>query len=84
MVENLSRVLPEGVAPEITPNSWDVPPVFGWLQKLGSIDDAEMERVFNMGLGLVLVVKSEIADDVQATLAEMNLQNWKVGKIVKK
>ncbi|MBR5242654.1 MAG: phosphoribosylformylglycinamidine cyclo-ligase [Thermoguttaceae bacterium] len=84
LVENLSRVLPEGVAPEITPNSWDVPPVFGWLQKLGSIDDAEMERVFNMGLGLVLVVKPEIADDVQATLAEMNLQNWKVGQIVKK
>ncbi len=84
LVENLSRVLPEGLACDITPNSWDIPPVFGWLQKLGAIDDEEMERVFNMGLGLVLVVKPEIANEVTKALNGMELQNWVVGKIIKK
>lgn len=81
LVENLSRILPDGLRCEITPNSWDVPPVFTWLQKLGAIDDGEMERVFNMGLGLVLVVKPEVANDVSALLSEMGLKNWTVGKI---
>ena len=83
MVENLSRVLPDGLKCEISPNSWVVPPVFGWLQKLGAIDDDEMERVFNMGLGLVLVVKPEIAGDVSTALNDMDLQNWQIGKIVR-
>lgn len=83
LVENLSRVLPDGLKCQITPNSWDVPPVFPWLQKLGAIDDDEMARVFNMGLGLVLVVKPEIADDVMKSLAKFDLKTWKVGKIAK-
>ncbi|MBR4751948.1 MAG: phosphoribosylformylglycinamidine cyclo-ligase [Thermoguttaceae bacterium] len=83
LVENLSRVLPDGLKCEISPNSWVVPPVFGWLQKLGAIDDDEMERVFNMGLGLVLVVKPEIAGDVSTALNDMDLQNWQIGKIVR-
>ena len=83
LVENLSRVLPEGLKCDVALDSWEVPPVFGWLQKLGSIDDDEMERVFNMGLGLVIVVKPEIADDVAAALSEMNLPNWQVGKVVR-
>lgn len=83
LIENLSRVLPDGLKCEISPNSWVVPPVFSWLQKLGAIDDDEMGRVFNMGLGLVLVVKPEIVGDVSAALNDMNLQNWQVGKIVR-
>ncbi|MBQ4204150.1 MAG: phosphoribosylformylglycinamidine cyclo-ligase [Thermoguttaceae bacterium] len=84
LVENLSRILPDGLTCEIAQNSWEKPPVFGWLQKLGSIDDAEMERVFNMGLGLVLVVKPGLAKDVSEALEEMELPNWEVGKIVAK
>lgn len=54
--ENLSRLLPEGVKTSIRPGSWNVLPVFDWIQKLGNIDPEEMARVFNMGLGLVLIV----------------------------
>jgi len=82
LVENLSRVLPKGLKCEIAPNSWDVPPVFGWLQKLGSIEDDEMARVFNMGLGLALVVDPNVADNVAGSLNAMGLKNWKVGEIV--
>ncbi len=83
LVENLSRIIPDGLKCDITPDSWDVLPVFKWLQKLGAIDDDEMERVFNMGLGLVLVVKPEVADSVCAELDGMGLNNYKVGKIVR-
>ena len=82
LVENLSRILPDGLRCEIAKNSWRVPPVFPWLQKLGSIDDAEMDRVFNMGLGFVLVVKPEIADETQTALADMKLESWRIGRIV--
>lgn len=83
LVENLSRIIPDGLKCDITPDSWEVLPVFKWLQKLGAIDDDEMERVFNMGLGLVLVVKPEVADSVCAELDGMGLKNYKVGKIVR-
>ena len=79
--ENLSRILPPGLKSEIIQGSWTVLPVFKWLQKLGSIDDSEMSRVFNMGLGLVLVVKPDAASEVRKALSEMNLENWEIGKI---
>ena len=84
LVENLSRVLPDGLVPAIAPNSWKIPPVFGWLQKLGKVDDDEMERVFNMGLGLVLVVKPEIEKDIASELVAMGLENWSIGKIARR
>ena len=80
LVENLSRILPEGVKLTINEGSWPVPPMFDWLQKLGNIDDDEMARVFNRGIGLVLVVRSEIAEEVQSVLREMKLDSWRIGK----
>ncbi|MDO4576430.1 MAG: phosphoribosylformylglycinamidine cyclo-ligase [Planctomycetia bacterium] len=80
--ENLERVLPEGIRVEIEKESWAVKPVFRWLQNLGEIDDDEMYRVFNMGLGLVLVVSPDAADAIRAQLDAMNLQNWQIGKVV--
>ena len=79
--ENVTRILPEGRSIEVTPGSWTVPPVFGWLQKLGEVDDAEMARVFNMGVGLVLVVAPAAAEQVHAELAKLNLESWTIGSV---
>ena len=79
--ENLSRVLPKGTKANILPDSWAVPKVFAWLQKIGNIDAAEMARVFNMGIGLVLVVKSEHFDDIRKALDAMSLENFELGTI---
>jgi phosphoribosylformylglycinamidine cyclo-ligase len=79
--ENLQRILPSGVQACIATDSWPVPPVFRWLQNLGDIDDAEMDRVFNMGLGLVLVVSPYFADRIQHLLADEGLENWRIGEI---
>lgn len=80
--ENLARVLPEAVDVKIEPGSWPIPPVFEWLQNLGDVDDAEMARVFNMGVGLVLMVSPEEVAGVQEQLAGMGLENWQIGKAV--
>lgn len=82
LMENLSRIFPDGFSCEIVQNSWDVSPVFKWIQNLGRIDDCEMARVFNMGVGLVLVVKPEIVSEVKVELNKMGLQNWEIGKII--
>ena len=62
--ENVGRILPEGCGLSIERGAWTIPPVFDWIQKLGNIADDEMYRVFNMGVGLVLVVREESVETV--------------------
>jgi phosphoribosylformylglycinamidine cyclo-ligase len=62
--DNIPRVFPSGLGAKIFTGSWEVPPVFKWLQQVGNIDDAEMRRTFNMGIGMVLVVSRESADRI--------------------
>ncbi|XP_040993186.1 phosphoribosylformylglycinamidine cyclo-ligase, chloroplastic-like [Juglans microcarpa x Juglans regia] len=57
--DNIPRVFPKGLGAVIHSNSWDVPTLFKWIQEVGKIDDAEMRRTFNMGIGMVLVVSKE-------------------------
>ncbi len=80
--ENLARILPPGVSAKIERGSWPVPPVFTWLQELGDVDDAEMDRVFNMGIGLVLVVSPYYAESIQQQLEGCNLSSWPIGRIL--
>jgi phosphoribosylformylglycinamidine cyclo-ligase len=69
IAENLSRVLPENVSAVIEQSSWKVPHEFQWLQGLGNIRHDEMYRVFNMGLGLILVVEPDQAEAARAALS---------------
>jgi len=80
--ENLARILPAGVGVTIDRGSWPVPPVFGWLQQLGDVDDEEMYRVFNMGIGLVLVVSPYYAESIQQQLAAGGLASWPIGRAI--
>lgn len=57
--DNIPRVFPKGLGAVIHNNSWEVPSVFKWIQEAGKIEDAEMRRTFNMGIGMVLVVSKE-------------------------
>ncbi len=80
--ENLARILPPGIGITIDRGSWTMPPVFPWLAKLGEVDDAEMDRVFNMGIGLVLVVSPYYAESIQQQLATSGLASWPIGRAV--
>ena len=79
--ENLSRVLPANVDALIDHDSWTVPPVFAWLQKLGNVDEAEMFRVFNMGVGLAVVVSDYYAESIQQQVASQGFETWQIGRI---
>lgn len=81
---NIPRVLPKGVRARIDPGSWPQPPIFGFLQKQGEIPDAEMRRVFNCGIGMVLIVPRENADDIQERLSAMGERTYKIGVIERK
>ncbi|KAH6773484.1 phosphoribosylformylglycinamidine cyclo-ligase [Perilla frutescens var. hirtella] len=59
--DNIPRVFPKGLGALVYKNSWAVPPVFKWIQEAGRIEESEMSRTFNMGIGMVLVVKEEAA-----------------------
>lgn len=70
ILDNLPRVLPEGLGASIAHNTWDIPPIFTLIQELGGIDEAELFRVFNMGLGMVFVMPAHDVDRVLKTLTE--------------
>jgi len=78
---NLERIIPQGVRAHLDRRSWPIPPVFQWLQGLGSVDDDEMDRVFNMGIGLVMVVSPYYENSIRRTLEDFGLQSWTLGDI---
>jgi phosphoribosylformylglycinamidine cyclo-ligase len=80
--ENLERILPDGVHATIDRGSWDVPGIFPWLQCLGDVADDEMDRVFNMGIGMTLVVSPYFAASVQQILQDNGVPAWEIGEIV--
>lgn len=81
IAENLERVLPEGVAVTIDRQAWDLPPVFPWLQELGGIAVSEMDRVFNMGLGLVAVVPESVSGAVLAAASTNDFPATVIGHV---
>jgi phosphoribosylformylglycinamidine cyclo-ligase len=70
ITDNLPRVLPEGTEAVVRLGSWDVPPIFQWLQHAGSVPPQDMLRTFNMGIGLILVVAEADADAALDALNE--------------
>lgn len=65
-LENIPRILPEGVGVEINRGSWPEPPIFGLMQKLGNVTDEEMFRTFNMGIGMIVIASSSEAAPTDA------------------
>lgn len=80
LAENLRRVLPHGIQVVVERGSWPVPPVFGWIQRLGEVEPAEMERVFNMGVGMVLVVSPYYAESIRHQLKRAGVASWLIGR----
>jgi phosphoribosylformylglycinamidine cyclo-ligase len=80
LCENLERIVPAGIRIQLDRGSWTVPPVFGWLQRHGEVDADEMDRVFNMGIGLVLVVSPHYADSIRHQLTDCGLESWLLGR----
>jgi len=83
LIDNPPRILPEGCGIRLRRGSWTVPPVFPWLQRLAEVEDSEMDRVFNMGIGMVLVVAEFNAEAIVRRLSRrLRLPAWIIGEVV--
>jgi len=82
LLDNVPRILPDGMAAEFDRSAWPVPPLFGYMQKVGGIAQGEMDRTFNMGLGMVVVVHTERLEDFEASLDRAGETHYRVGRIV--
>jgi phosphoribosylformylglycinamidine cyclo-ligase len=75
------RVIPDEVTVEIDARSWKLPPVFGWLGRQGGIATGEMARVFNCGIGMVVIVAAERADDATRLLQDGGETVYRLGSV---
>ena len=81
LVENVPRILPGGLAAHIERGTWRVPPLFTWLKQEGNVSDREMFRVFNCGIGMVIVVSAAEAESAEAQLSEAGERAWRIGTV---
>ena len=82
LTENLPRVLPENMGAEVDLSSWELPPVFGWLAHGAGIGEAELLKTFNAGIGMVLVVAEDRADELTSLLTGTGETVFRLGRIV--
>jgi phosphoribosylformylglycinamidine cyclo-ligase len=81
LVDNIPRILPTGRRVFLRRGTWPAPPVFGWLQRLGDIDQAEMDRVFNQGIGFVMIVSRYFAESIQRQLEHDRVPAFPIGEV---
>jgi phosphoribosylformylglycinamidine cyclo-ligase len=81
LLENIPRVLPEDLTARLDPSGWTRPAIFDWLQQRGNIAEEEMHRVFNCGIGMVIVVPAEWADLARAHLQAQGESVRRIGVI---
>ncbi|WP_305728877.1 phosphoribosylformylglycinamidine cyclo-ligase [Nitrosomonas sp. Nm166] len=81
LIENVPRILPDQVMAVLHKNAWEMPPLFHWLQQQGNISDHEMTRVFNCGIGMIIVVAPEHAEDAMHNLQASGETVWQIGQI---
>jgi phosphoribosylformylglycinamidine cyclo-ligase len=82
LVENVPRILPEGLGAMIDRRTWTPQPIFSLMQTIGEIEDLEMHRTFNMGVGLVIAAPAGLQNDLAAAMAEFPaLQVWELGRV---
>ncbi|MBV0911735.1 phosphoribosylformylglycinamidine cyclo-ligase [Anianabacter salinae] len=81
LTENLPRVLPDGLGAHIDLGAWTLPPVFGWLAKEGGLEQGEMLKTFNAGIGMVLAVDAGQADEIAGLLVEAGETVHRIGHV---
>ena len=80
--ENIPRIFPTGLGAKVRKNSWSITPIFKFLQEKGKLSDKEMYNVFNMGIGMVLVVDKDVASKREESLKELGVEASIIGEVV--
>lgn len=84
ITDNIVRVIPDGCSVLLRRNSWDVPPVFTYLQRAGNISEKEMMRTFNNGVGMVAVVREKSTQEILDRLIAMKENAFVIGEVIEK
>ena len=84
LTENLPRSISNNLSVEIKTASWDMPKVFKWLKEEGDISNKDMFRIFNCGIGMVLIVNKKDVKDISNKISEMNFKNYVIGTVKEK
>jgi phosphoribosylformylglycinamidine cyclo-ligase len=82
ITENLPRILPEGIGAEIDLSTWEVPPLFRFLKEAGKVEDIEMLRVFNMGIGLLFIIPENHLSKVLKAFDQAGVTAHIIGKTI--
>jgi phosphoribosylformylglycinamidine cyclo-ligase len=82
LIDNIPRILPDNVSAEIDRGSWDEIPIFGILQNIGNVEEREMFRTFNMGIGMVVVCTAEEAGNIKKHLDEIDEKWFEIGRVI--
>jgi len=82
-VDKIPRIIPKGMGVEIKKGSWPIPQIFKLIQKKGNVKEAEMYKVFNMGIGMVVVISARDLKKAQSVLKAQGMRSWAIGKVVK-
>ena len=81
MPGNIPRILPERLSVEIKKGTWPIPPIFGLVQRMGNVEEEEMYRVFNMGIGMVLIVAPYYATGIISKLKRLGEKSFIIGRV---
>ncbi len=79
LIDNVPRVLPQGLAAKLRPQAWTIPPIFQLIQKQGNVDQQEMYHIFNMGIGMVLICSPENVEQLTKALPEAKV----IGEVIR-
>ena len=82
LVGNIPRILPNNLSVELNKKSWKINPIFSLIQKLGNINDDEMYKVFNMGIGFVIIVDKNIAKKILNILMKYSFKSQIIGRVI--
>ncbi len=82
IIENIPRVIPKGLGIDINKNSWEKPAIFKMIEKFNSIDEIELHKSFNMGIGLVIVVDSDKSEEITKFINEGEEKAFIIGEVV--
>ena len=82
LTENIPRSIPENLSASIDTGSWVMPEIFKWLQANGSLEDEDMFRIFNCGIGMVLIVKEDDSIEILEEIKNHNFKCFSIGKLI--
>jgi phosphoribosylformylglycinamidine cyclo-ligase len=84
LTENIPRSLPKNLSAEISLTSWELPEIFKWLQEKGCISNDDLFRIFNCGIGMVLLVDESISEEIKSDIKDSGFDCYSIGRVVKK